>query len=441
MFRCLFCQHANPAGAKFCNECGSGLRLQPCERCDAINDRDAPQCHHCGIALAATEATDPALSAAPSGSARSTTTADVAVTAPTPSASPVETGGADALPTLFADVPNASAEPTEQRTSVDRAFEVLERDLATLDRLRPAVRSPASTSWSVARSHGQATSMLDHENDLSAVRLQPFWRVESRSLARSITAMAAAGVALAVAMAGYLYTLPPGTRGGVVLAALAQPLREVFDRAPINAPPPSVQSAEPAVAGSKATSFDGTAPAVDRTARITAPAASVVTAQQLAPSGDNAPAPAMAAPSRGAVLTNGDDRPAIAHKADDAGAGVLESKAADAAVPPADDTSADRTSPPAGTTRAASPATPPALATKADETARASQVSARTTKRYRDRTNAVRPPAVSPEIVDRTPITEMPASTAAMPAPVAGPCTASVAALGLCARGPDAARR
>jgi len=46
--RCSFCEHANPTGAKFCNDCGSPLRLKPCERCDAINDLDATSCHQCG---------------------------------------------------------------------------------------------------------------------------------------------------------------------------------------------------------------------------------------------------------------------------------------------------------------------------------------------------------------------------------------------------------
>ena len=45
---CSFCQHANPADAKYCNECGGALRLKPCVRCDAINAQDATRCHHCG---------------------------------------------------------------------------------------------------------------------------------------------------------------------------------------------------------------------------------------------------------------------------------------------------------------------------------------------------------------------------------------------------------
>jgi ribosomal protein L40E len=48
---CSFCNHANPAGAQFCNECGSRLGLRPCARCDAINDVDAKYCHHCGTVL------------------------------------------------------------------------------------------------------------------------------------------------------------------------------------------------------------------------------------------------------------------------------------------------------------------------------------------------------------------------------------------------------
>ncbi|MEO6321379.1 MAG: zinc ribbon domain-containing protein [Polaromonas sp.] len=50
--RCFFCNHLNPSGAVFCNECGNQLTLQPCERCGAINDRDARKCHKCGSELA-----------------------------------------------------------------------------------------------------------------------------------------------------------------------------------------------------------------------------------------------------------------------------------------------------------------------------------------------------------------------------------------------------
>jgi hypothetical protein len=56
--QCPFCYHANPAGARFCNDCGSPLHLKPCKQCEAINDQAARNCYKCG-----TE--DPALVTAP----------------------------------------------------------------------------------------------------------------------------------------------------------------------------------------------------------------------------------------------------------------------------------------------------------------------------------------------------------------------------------------
>ncbi len=50
--KCLFCDHTNPADAKYCNECGSPLHLQLCKQCDAINDAAAKICHKCGTAIA-----------------------------------------------------------------------------------------------------------------------------------------------------------------------------------------------------------------------------------------------------------------------------------------------------------------------------------------------------------------------------------------------------
>ena len=49
--QCLFCQHLNPAGASFCNDCGSQLNLQPCDRCGAIDNRTATNCYKCGAAF------------------------------------------------------------------------------------------------------------------------------------------------------------------------------------------------------------------------------------------------------------------------------------------------------------------------------------------------------------------------------------------------------
>ncbi|HEX4883754.1 MAG TPA: zinc ribbon domain-containing protein [Casimicrobiaceae bacterium] len=49
--RCLFCTHVNPAGARFCNDCGSPADLQPCRVCNAVDKRTASHCYQCGAAF------------------------------------------------------------------------------------------------------------------------------------------------------------------------------------------------------------------------------------------------------------------------------------------------------------------------------------------------------------------------------------------------------
>src|SRR5262252_3987529 len=58
---CRFCEQQNPAGAKYCNECGSPLGLRPCSQCEAINSLDAELCYQCGLVLDARVAREPAL--------------------------------------------------------------------------------------------------------------------------------------------------------------------------------------------------------------------------------------------------------------------------------------------------------------------------------------------------------------------------------------------
>lgn len=48
MYRCSFCEHANPLAAKFCNECGSPLNLKPCPQCDSVNGATSKACYMCG---------------------------------------------------------------------------------------------------------------------------------------------------------------------------------------------------------------------------------------------------------------------------------------------------------------------------------------------------------------------------------------------------------
>src|SRR5215831_18130144 len=50
---CSFCQHHNPAGAQFCNDCGSPLHLKPCSQCHAVNHQAATNCYRCGAEYSA----------------------------------------------------------------------------------------------------------------------------------------------------------------------------------------------------------------------------------------------------------------------------------------------------------------------------------------------------------------------------------------------------
>jgi ribosomal protein L40E len=80
---CAFCDHRNPADAKFCNDCASPLQLKPCKQCDAVNDQAATNCYKCGAAYPASSSTSeatPASQAAATAPA-SVTPGDVAVAA------------------------------------------------------------------------------------------------------------------------------------------------------------------------------------------------------------------------------------------------------------------------------------------------------------------------------------------------------------------------
>jgi hypothetical protein len=52
---CHFCAHANPAGSKFCNQCGSPLDLKPCAQCEAMNHIAVDRCYQCGAPFAAAQ--------------------------------------------------------------------------------------------------------------------------------------------------------------------------------------------------------------------------------------------------------------------------------------------------------------------------------------------------------------------------------------------------
>ena len=81
---CPFCDHRNPVGAKFCNDCGSPLHLKPCNQCDAVNHQAATNCYKCGAecpALFTTPEATPVLPAADPTTPAWATPGDVGVAA------------------------------------------------------------------------------------------------------------------------------------------------------------------------------------------------------------------------------------------------------------------------------------------------------------------------------------------------------------------------
>src|SRR5882672_12653303 len=60
---CPVCEHRNPRGSRFCNECGSPLQLRFCPACHAAEDVMALECRTCGEKLPLVVLTDTAVTA------------------------------------------------------------------------------------------------------------------------------------------------------------------------------------------------------------------------------------------------------------------------------------------------------------------------------------------------------------------------------------------
>src|SRR5882672_5172467 len=61
---CPVCDHRNPRGSRFCNECGSPLQLRFCPACHAAEDVMSLGCGSCGGKLPLVVLTDAAASPA-----------------------------------------------------------------------------------------------------------------------------------------------------------------------------------------------------------------------------------------------------------------------------------------------------------------------------------------------------------------------------------------
>lgn len=210
--QCLFCDQRNPAGAKFCNECGTPLHFKPCPQCDGINGRFATGCYRCGAAFPTT-----------------TSEADVASYAPGDS-------GADRDDAAHEDLP-----------AFDRAMPEIEAPTVAQD-TRPGGAAPP-TRWSRL---APATLIVVSLVALSAVA----WQVEHRTRSnatdgrREASAAGKAAPAAAVlvpatalrdvepakqgAPAGSLTARPPATPAADVATAVV---------APVGLPPAAVSPA------------------------------------------------------------------------------------------------------------------------------------------------------------------------------------------------------
>src|SRR5262245_23809673 len=58
---CPVCEHRNPRGSRFCNECGSPLQLRFCPACHAAEDVMSLKCSSCGEKLPVMVLTDEAV--------------------------------------------------------------------------------------------------------------------------------------------------------------------------------------------------------------------------------------------------------------------------------------------------------------------------------------------------------------------------------------------
>jgi double zinc ribbon protein len=142
--QCPFCNHANPAGAKYCNKCGSPLHLKPCNQCETINDRVASNCYSCGTAFPVLSTTPEAASVSP---ALSTTAASATL-----SDTGFERGRAPPLEPLAEshDIPLRRPDNETVGEARDYTIEVVAREPRSFD---GGVASLFSAAQQVAPSH------------------------------------------------------------------------------------------------------------------------------------------------------------------------------------------------------------------------------------------------------------------------------------------------
>jgi ribosomal protein L40E len=202
--QCIFCDHVNPAGAKFCNDCGSQLHVKRCSRCEAVNDQAAKNCFKCDTEF-------PVLStrseAPPMSSARNTTGASPAFSGrvpfrvdfnldelPKPAPSATEVTAAAQAP--VASEP-AFATASSSAPQLARPAAAIELDKLDLTHERRSLGRAVTSLFSVAQ---RATAKVQLHNLEATGELRPMSRV---ALAVSLPTVALVAIGI---FAYYVYS-------------------------------------------------------------------------------------------------------------------------------------------------------------------------------------------------------------------------------------------
>ena len=272
---CSFCNHANPAGARFCNECGSGLGLRPCPRCDAINDVGASYCHQCGALLNERVATSVG------GTAQSSRAADAV------SESSVVRALGEVAPE--AANPRAASPPSvKELSSAAERLDAFWRDSMQAVEVARTMKPDAADS-PAARPVEVLPLRVDGESPVIDVASR--YRRDGRGSARAALAFVVLAVVAAAAYYSYEQSTPrrsaPATSAPIVVSppaqsapATQQPAPTVTEASPTQSPVAAPAATESVVASQPSPTpaaqqpdTRAAVPAVPEAVAVTSPAA------------------------------------------------------------------------------------------------------------------------------------------------------------------------
>jgi hypothetical protein len=244
---CLFCKHHNPAGAKFCNACGSPLHLTPCTGCGAVNNLAEMHCWRCGAVLLPLHSPQPGAPLEREPDATATLLAR-------PQREP------DATATMLAQ-PHGDPDATATMLARPQREQDIERELVALEQ---EVRDLGGSPKPIATSAQPPV----HERDFSRRSAPPVLNdvvagPRRRSSGVFVLTIAAVGVlGLGIVVGMYLYKLGEPYSASRVPAWLAAPFQSLAPTARVgsaveraappaghapSAPPPPLDPATPGV--------------------------------------------------------------------------------------------------------------------------------------------------------------------------------------------------